>query len=146
MIQTDDQAFKDQDMSVIVTIDRNQVRSEISIEDLRVDFSFISKPFGFNMTDFDAIPLTCNKTIDSTWSQPLPKLLDLEATKVNITMLSESELLSFDKKTRTIYLEGNDRLEYLQGSGCLDGFQITLAFSVSSLKHDSVYQNFTIPI
>ena len=131
---------------MIVIINRNQVRSEISTQDLRVDLSFVGKPFGFNMTDFDAVPLTCNKTEDSTWLQPLPKLLDLEAKNVNITMLTENKLVSYDKKTRTIYLEGNDRLDYLQGSGCLDGFYMTLSFSVSSLKYTEVYQNFTIPI
>ena len=146
VIQTDNQAFIDQNISVIVTININQIHSEISTQDLEVNLSFAGKPFGFNMTDFDAVALTCNKTVDSTWSQPLPKLLDLEAKNVNITMLTENKLVSFDKKTRTIYLKGKDRLDYLQGSGCLDGFYMTISFSVSSLKHTEVYQNITIPI
>ena len=61
------------------------------------------------MTDFDSIPLTCNKTEDSTWSLPLPKLLDLKAKNVNIIMLTESELFSYKSTTEltgTVYLEG----------------------------------------
>ena len=81
-------------MSVIVIIDKSQVRSEFQTQDLQVDVSFIGLPFGFNMTDFEAKPLGCNLD-DSTWELPLPKLSDPNAQNVEIAMLTETELFSF---------------------------------------------------
>ena len=86
-------------MTLIVRIDKNQVSSEIFDQELRIDLSLIGKPFGFDMTSFEAKPIGCNLD-DTFWDLTLPELTYPNALDVKITMLTETELFSFKEEAR----------------------------------------------